>query len=65
MTWLDRVKIELSELQDRIEKLQCFLSSDRIQDISIHQLSLMSRQLTLMKQYEYILKERIKDGETE
>ena len=65
MTWLDRVKIELSELQTRIEKLQCFLSSDRIQEISIHQLSLMSRQLTLMKQYEFILKERIKDGETE
>lgn len=64
MTWLNRVKVELTELQDRIEKLQLFLSSDRIQDISIHQLSLMSRQLTLMKQYEYILKERIKDGET-
>lgn len=65
MIWLDRVKIELSELQARIEKLQCFLSSDRIQEISIHQLSLMSRQLTLMKQYEFILKERIKEGETE
>jgi len=64
MTWLDRVKIELSELQSRIEKLQCFLSSDRIQEISTHQLSLISRQLTLMKQYEFILKERIKDGET-
>lgn len=64
MTWLIRVKAELVELQERIEKLQCFLSSDSIQDISIHQLYLMSQQLIIMKRYEDVLKERIKDGET-
>lgn len=63
MLWLIRVKAELQELQDRIEKLQSFLSSDGIQEISIHQLSLMSQQLYIMKQYENILNLRIKDGE--
>lgn len=64
MTWLIRVKFELEELQKRIEKLQNFLSSNKIQDISTHQLFLMSQQLVIMRQYEYILKERIKEGET-
>lgn len=63
MLWLKRVKAELQELQDRIEKLQSFLLSDNIQEISIHQLSLMSQQLYIMKQYENILNLRIKDGE--
>ena len=61
--WLIRLKSELQELQERIEKLQKFLSSDNIQEISKQQLSLMSQQLVIMREYEYILISRIKEGE--
>ena len=61
--WLTRVENELHELQDRINKLQSFLSSDRIQEITIAQKCLMSEQLYVMKQYENILKLRIMEGD--
>lgn len=61
---LMRVKAELKELQERIEKLQHFLSSDAIKTITIRQMSLLSQQLYIMKEYENVLKERIADGET-
>lgn len=64
MNWLIRVKIELHELQNRITLLEKFLSSAAIEGISIHQLSLMSKQLWIMKEYENVLKERIEDAET-
>lgn len=64
-TWIIRVQNELHELQERINKLQSFLISDDIQEISITQLSLLSQQLYAMKMYENILKLRIIEGETE
>lgn len=63
-SWLERVREEKKDLDDKIEKLEIFMQSvPNNLSISIHSMYLMSEQLVIMKRYSYILGERIKEGE--
>ena len=63
--WIERVKEEKRELDDKINKLKQFLNTvpSKNDDISLHMIILMSEQLSTMKRYSYLLGERIKEGE--
>ena len=59
--WTDRVEKEKTELYNRICKLADFLKDgEKIADLSPQMLHLLSEQLKAMKQYYYILEERIR-----
>lgn len=63
-TWLERVRQEKKDLDDKIAKLEIFMKDvPNNLSISIHSMYLMSEQLVVMKRYSYILGERIKEGE--
>lgn len=63
-SWLERVREEKKDLDDKIAKLEIFMRDvPNNLDISIHSMYLLSEQLVIMKRYSYILGERIKDGE--
>lgn len=63
-TWLERVREEKKDLDDKIAKLEIFMKDvPNNLSISIHSMYLMSEQLVVMKRYSYILGERIKEGE--
>lgn len=63
-SWLERVREEKKDLDDKIAKLEIFMRDvPNNLDISIHSMYLLSEQLDIMKRYSYILGERIKDGE--
>ena len=62
--WLERVREEKKDLDDKITKLESFMHEvPNNLSISIHSMYLMSEQLVIMKRYSYILGERIKEGE--
>lgn len=63
-SWLERVREEKKDLDDKIAKLEIFMQNvPNNLSISIHSMYLMSEQLVVMKRYSYILGERIKEGE--
>lgn len=63
-SWLERVREEKKDLDDKIAKLETFMQNvPNNLSISIHSMYLMSEQLVVMKRYSYILGERIKEGE--
>lgn len=63
-SWLERVREEKKDLDDKIAKLEIFMQNvPNNLCISIHSMYLMSEQLVIMKRYSYILGERIKEGE--
>lgn len=63
-SWLERVREEKKDLDNKISKLESFMHEvPNNLDISIHSMYLMSEQLVIMKRYSYILGERIKEGE--
>lgn len=63
-SWLERVREEKKDLDDKIAKLELFMQDvPNNLSISIHSMYLMSEQLVVMKRYSYILGERIKEGE--
>ena len=63
-SWLERVREEKKELDQKISKLEIFMQDvPNNLEISIHSMYLMSEQLVIMKRYSYILGERIKEGE--
>lgn len=63
-SWLERVREEKKDLDDKITKLEAFMRNvPNDLSISIHSMYLMSEQLVIMKRYSYILGERIKEGE--
>lgn len=63
-SWLERVREEKKDLDDKIAKLEIFMQNvPNNLSISIHSMYLMSEQLVIMKRYSYILGERIKEGE--
>lgn len=63
-SWLERVREEKKDLDDKITKLENFMQDvPNNLSISIHSMYLMSEQLVIMKRYSYILGERIKEGE--
>lgn len=51
----DRMNLEISELAEKIDKLEAFLSSDRVATLDDKMLSLMKDQLKVMKEYKDIL----------
>lgn len=62
--WLERVREEKRELDNKIDKLTQFMhAAPGNDDISVHMLYLLSEQLSTMKRYSYLLGERIKEGE--
>ena len=58
-TPLERVQIELAELEDRTNKLQEFVSTGKVHDLSDGQQRLILNQLQVMHAYHQILTERI------
>lgn len=63
--WLERVKNEKRELDDKIVKLSAFMQTVPTENdnISDHMLWLLGEQLYVMKKYSQILSERIKESE--
>lgn len=63
-SWLERVREEKKDLDDKIAKLESFMQTvPNNLDISIHSMYLLSEQLVIMQRYSYVLGERIKEGE--
>lgn len=58
-TFLERLKIEKTELDEKIEKLTAFSNSEKFKDISSEQQSLLNIQLKIMESYSQILLERL------
>jgi len=58
-TFLDRLKKEESELNEKCEKLGDFIYSGKIDTIDKQQARLMRQQLGLMRNYLDVLKQRI------
>jgi uncharacterized membrane protein (DUF106 family) len=58
-TFLERLKVEKIELDERIEKLTAFSNSDKFKDIDSKQQSLLNVQLKIMESYSQILLERL------
>lgn len=62
--WNNKVEQEKMELCNRICNLTDYLKdTEKTADLSAHMLYLMGEQLKIMKQYHYILEERLKEGE--
>lgn len=60
-TFLDRLNTEKRKLDERTAKLQDFMNSPRVNDVSQYQFDLLTTQLAAMKLYSNILHERLKD----
>jgi len=58
-TFLERLKVEKAELDEKIEKLTAFSDSDKFKDIDSKQQSLLNIQLKIMESYSQILLERL------
>ncbi len=58
-TFLDRMKIELEELQCRWSKLTSFMQSEKFLALSPEKRGLLIRQSDIMEDYYFILKSRI------
>ena len=56
----ERVKAELHELQERIVKLEAFVSSERVNALGDKMQALLRQQLDVMCQYMHVLEERLK-----
>lgn len=54
-----RLLEEKQQLDDKIEKLNSFLDSDKVGEIDVVQLTLLNVQVKAMKTYSQILLERI------
>lgn len=55
----ERLFEELEQLQDRINKLSNFASSEKFRELDVGQQDLLKEQLRVMNQYENILSLRI------
>lgn len=55
-----RVVDEASELIDKIEKLNTFTHGEVFKKLTAHEINLLEQQLLLMKQYHWILRQRIR-----
>ena len=58
-SFLDRMKIELEELQYRWSKLTSFMQSEKFSALSPEKRGLLIRQSDIMEDYYFILKSRI------
>lgn len=62
LTWLERVRIELSELYEKRSKLDAMLQKGKPEFVSQIQWDLMQKQYEAMSEYSLILAERIKNA---
>lgn len=60
-TWQDRVRIELTNLEEKIKKLGGFLIDPSSAHLSPYQIALLESQLFYMTGYAKILKARLGD----
>ena len=56
---VQRLQAELSELQDRLQKLNAFRESDKFQQLDTHNQNLLHRQALIMTDYVAVLQERL------
>ena len=64
MDYVDRMKIELNELQNRYNKLETFMKNEKFNDIDYAKRILIEKQKKVMKSYISILVLRLKlEGE--
>ena len=59
--WKERVKEELADLKDKIEKLKFAIEQPARFNISARQLSLMRNQYQLMDGYRVVLEQRLEE----
>jgi hypothetical protein len=59
LSFVDRMQIELGELQQRLEKLDVFLTSSAFRSLGSESAELLREQLAAMMEYEKFLKQRI------
>ena len=59
-TFLERLKTEATELEEKLDKLDSFLDSEKSNDIDDVQKALLSVQATAMNTYLQCLMQRIK-----
>ncbi len=59
LTWLDRVRVELADLDEKRSKLDAMLQKGKPEVISQEQWDLMQKQYDAMAEYSLILAERI------
>lgn len=58
-TFLERLKVEKTELDEKIEKLLAFSNSEKFKEIDSEQQTLLNIQLKIMESYSQILLERL------
>jgi len=58
-SFIDRLVAEHTELTERIQKLEVFLASDKVNTIDPDQAMLLAIQLPIMKAYQHVLGQRI------
>lgn len=56
---VQRLQAELSELQDRLQKLNAFRSSDKFRELDAINQNLLHRQALVMTDYVAVLQERL------
>lgn len=62
--WIDRVKQEKKELDEKFERLKEFMkTAHNNPDIDCHMLYLLTKQMMIMQEYSAVLGERIAEGE--
>lgn len=62
-TFLDRMYIELRELEDKLDKLKTFFDTETFNSLPIFEKSLLEAQCQVMRSYYYILAARISVAE--
>lgn len=60
-TFQERLQIEKSDLDEKIEKLSEFLPSEKFKEIAPTQQQLLHRQIAFMQGYSDVLKDRLED----
>lgn len=58
-SWLDRVRSERDELNEKLEKLKTFLNSQSLGNLPMHQVVLLKAQKIIMEEYMRILDRRM------
>ena len=62
MTYIERMKVESEELNNKLHALEIFMHTSSIfNELTSHDQALMGQQITHMKKYLDVLNERISD----
>ena len=63
MNYINRMKDEITELQQRILSAKTFMSTDTYKDLSEQEIDLLAKQRYFMEQYAAVLEKRIQISE--